>query len=380
MLTNEQHYILSLLQESIKGEKIEEPSYKDYMKISNIIMDNSILLTVYLKLPAKLQAQLNKSYLAAIKQSVNQKYEGEQVLYALSDSGFSCIALKGWELRKMYPKPTMRQMADMDILVREYEFKKLCAVMEHLEFVSVSGTESSWKHDSFRKQDVNVEMHKRLTDDSGVIRAWEREIWDRATRVNGNIYKLSLEDQYLFHIVHLYKDFLNGSLGLRRIVDTWLLQKQDVNMKIVKKYLESFGMEQFHERMVKLSRVTMGDEPIDEDSEVLLVHAFTYGIYGSEKSYKAGRIVAMGGSLKKGKIKSKLAAVFLPYGRMKAQFPIIEKWPILLPYYWFKRIAHFLKGDINKNRRMLDYSNVNETDYEEMKRFFEAGGIKKSAL
>lgn len=85
-------------------------------------------------------------------------------------------------------------------------------------------------------------------------------------------------------------------------------------------------------------------------------------------------------SLKRGKLNSKLAAVFLPYKRMKAQFPTLEKWPLLLPYYWLKRITYFLKGDMRKNLRILDYSNVDETDYEEMKRFFKAGGILESVL
>ncbi len=56
-------------------------------------------------------------------------------------------------------------------------------------------------------------------------------------------------------------------------------------------------MWKFHERMVKLSRVTMGDEAVDANSVVLLNHAFTHGIYGSGISYKAGRIAAMGGDI-----------------------------------------------------------------------------------
>lgn len=161
-----------------------------------------------------------------------------------------------------------------------------------------SGTESSWKHDSFFQKDVHVEMHKRLTDDSENIQVWEKGVWERATVVDGNIRRMSLEDFYIFHFIHLYKDFRNGSLGLRRIVDTWLLQKNsDVNMNEIQNWLEKFDMLKFHNSMIRLSRAAMGDEPIDEDSEVLLSHAFMYGIYGSGKSYKAGRIVSMGGSM-----------------------------------------------------------------------------------
>lgn len=265
-------------------------------------------------------------------------------------------------------------MADLDILVRPYDFEKIKSVMKKQGYSA--GIESSWKHDSFKKKEVRVEMHKRLTDDSEAIQAWERGIWGRAVAVDGNIYRMSPEDYYIFHFVHLHKDFMNGSLGLRRIVDTWLLQKQSVDMDVVKGYLVEFGMWKFYERMVKLSLVAMGEKPIDEDSELLLSHTFAHGIYGSGKSYKAGRIVTMGGSIGIGEIKSKLAAVFLPYKRMKAQYPILEKWPILLPYFWLKRIIRFLRGDKKKYSCMLDYSDVSENDYTEMKRFFEAGGVR----
>lgn len=303
-----------------------------------------------------------------------QNYEGKQVLNALSAAGMDCIALKGWEMQKLYPESFMRQMADLDILVRPYSFNRIKTVMEGLGFKV--GSESSWKHDSFRKGEVHVEMHKRLTDDSRAIQKWEESMWDRAVPTEDtHVYRMTAEDYYIFHFVHLHKGFMNGSLGLRRIVDTWLLQKQNVDMDMVRNELQRFGLLTFHERMVKLSRAALGDEPIDDNSEILLSHAFTHGIYGSDVSYKAGRIAAMGKSIDSGKRNSAIAAVFLPYKRMKAQFPVLNRWPILLPWCWLKRIVHFLHGDIKKYRERLGYSNISEADFQEMKRFFEAGGI-----
>ena len=344
----------------------------DEQTVANIIIKNGILLTVYSALPDNLKSRLKKLYFASVMQSVQQKHEGEQVLKCLSDAGMKCIALKGWELRKLYPHANMRQMVDLDVLVTPYEFNRIKAAILPLGYSG--GTEGSWKHDSFRNEVVHIEMHKRLTDDSDVIQKWEKGIWDRATVVDGNIYRMSPEDYYIFHFVHLHKDFKNGSLGLRRIVDTWLLNRQSVDMSIVKNWLESFGIWTFHERMVKLSKVTMGEDPMDDNNEFLLVHAFRYGIYGSGKSYKAGRIVSMGGSMKIGKLRSKIAAVFLPYKRMKAQYPILQRWPVLLPWCWLKRILRLLKGNMKINRKMMDYSDVTEEDYAEMKRLFEIGG------
>ena len=374
MLTTDQQYVLSLLRRALNAGGTEDLPYEDSLYVAKIVESNGILLTVYNQLPEDVKNRFHKVYLAAIKQAVVQEHEGENILRALSDAGINCIGLKGWELRKLYPSTTMRQMADLDILVRQYDYDKIRGIMTCLDFSA--GTESNWKHDGYKKKEVHVEMHKRLTDDSDVIQAWEKTIWDRVSVVDANICKMSPEDYYIFHFVHLHKDFMNGSLGLRRIADTWLLQQHPVDISFVQEILGSFGMWKFHEKMVKLSRAAMGDEPVDEDSEILLTHAFTHGIYGSGKSYKVGRIVSMGDDLKSGKFKSKFAAVFLPYKRMKAQYPKLGKYPFLLPYYWVKRIARYSKRGLKKNRSRLDYSDISEADYLEMERFFIAGGVK----
>jgi hypothetical protein len=313
------------------------------------------------------------------RQHILQEYEGERILNELSAAGLNCIALKGWELRKLYPESSIRQMTDLDILVKPYDYDRIMQVMTGLNYKrrSLSGNEGSWKHDDFVKNVVLIEMHKRLTDDSDMIQAWENEMWSRAVRVRDNVFEMAPEDYYVFHFVHLHKDFLNGSLGLRRIADTWLLDRRGgVNMQTVRSILESFGMWTFHERMIKLAKATMGETEMDEGSEFLLSHAFTHGIYGSETSYKAGRIAAMGNTLKGGKLRSALAAVFLPYSRMKAQFPILKKCPILLPYCWLKRIVRFLNGNLKEKKKMLDYSEIGTDEFNEMKKFFEYGGVR----
>ena len=388
MLTSDQNCVLSLLRTSLGVScTYREPASVE--ELSRIIAYNGILLTVFPEICKKAEAgldpmnrakaKLRQGYYSALKQSLLQNLEGEKMLEALSNAGFTCIPLKGWEMRKLYPDQTMRQMADLDILVRPYSFGRLKTVMSSLGFSS--GTESSWKHDSFQKGEVHVEMHKRLTDDSADVQKWEAEMWERAIPAeDDHVLKMAPEDYYIFHFVHLHKDFMNGSLGLRRIADTWLLQKQSIDMTAAETALKQFGLWEFHTRMVTLSRATMGDVPIDENSEILLAHAFEHGIYGSEKAYKAGRIVSMGDDIKSGKRKSAIEAVFLPYKRMKAQFPILVKWPVLLPFCWIKRIAGHLGNNLKRKKRMLDYHSITADDYEKMKRVFEAGGIHRTEV
>jgi hypothetical protein len=59
---------------------------------------------------------------------------------------------------------------------------------------------------------------------------------------------------------------------------------------------------------------------------------------------------------------------------MKAQFPVLNKWPVLLPFCWLKRIFSLMRY-AKENASKLDYRNVQQKDYDEMKEFFRAGGI-----
>lgn len=380
-MTNEQELIISLIRKSFNPDKAEfTEKIIDEEEVISIIKRNGILLTVYPALGVqgntdKLKEKLQPAYFAALRKAMSQTYEGNLVLESLSHSGLECIALKGWELKNLYPNPNMRQMSDIDILVRPFEYDSIKEIMRRLGFEY--GRKSSWKHDSFRKDRVHIEMHKRLTDDSKSIRQWETEMWERSVTDHEHIYKMSIEDFYIYHFIHLYNDFLNGSLGLRRIIDTWVLLKQPKNDEFITDKLNQFGLSTFHDRIAKLSKVLMGEEETDENSEIIMNHAFTVGIYGDGKSYKTGRIVSMSrtGNIRSGKFKSWVSAIFLPIDRMKAQFPMLEKRPILLPYYWIKRIIFYLSGNLKTSKQMLDYSGIDDEDYQKMKNFFDAGGV-----
>lgn len=376
MLTKDQEYILALLRAGLASEPVDvSPENEEH--VIRIIRTQDILLTVYPYVTPSLREKLRIEAFGMTSHIVNQMYEAELILHALADAGMRCVPLKGLEQGKLYPEDILRQMADLDILVRPYDYKRVKEVMDSLGYISDG--ESSWMHDNFAKGDITVEMHKRLTDDSGAIREWESRMLERTSQDKDGVFHMTLEDQMIFHIVHMHKDFLNGSLGLRRIVDVWLLQKQKMDTEFVKQEMEHIGLSAFYDRMKKLAHVCMGECMMDEDMELLLKHAFQHGIYGSQKSYKTGRIVSMskGKGFRKGKYTSFAAAIFLPVSRMKAHFPILEKYPFLLPYFWIKRIANLLQGNMRDFRQMIDYSDLTEEDYEEMQHFFRAGGCRK---
>lgn len=387
MLTPLQLYIISILKQSIVPDAPISviPEDSDVNALANIIRRNGITLTVYpaIKYDNSAKAKqliqiLKKDYYASVKQALLQDKEGKLILKKLSNEGFDVIGLKGWELRLLYPSITCRNMSDLDILVRNFDYKQIEAVMARLGYTGHG--ESSWMHSNFTKNEITVEMHKRLTDDSDYIQKWEKSIWDRATRINDseNIYRMSDEDYYIFHMLHLNKDFKNGSLGLRRIADTWLVNTAHSNMDKVylKEFFDATGLSLFEERICAMARSVFEGLAIDHNSEIMLNHALSVGIYGTRKSYQLGRIATMSdGSLKKGKFRSFMAAIFLPYSRMKAHFPKLQKYPFLLPFYWIVRILRQAKN-YKENLRRLNYNELSKEDFDSMKELMSAGGIR----
>ena len=376
MLNNSQRYILHLIRSSmgINDRFMCELSADETAKVENIIVRNGILLTVYNHLSDSMKDALKSKYYAALGQAVLHDHEGEAVLRGLSDAGIDCLALKGWELRKLYPNITMRQMADLDIFVSPYEYTELRKIMKKLGYNCRE--RFTKKHDVFSKGNVKVEMHKRLTDFSGSIENWERRMWSRTVSANGHIRRMTDEDFYIFHFIHLYKDFRNGLLGLRRIIDTWLLRKQKMDKRLIKNELEKLGILSFHNRMIRLCRVCMGEEQIDKNSEIMLKHAFAFGIFGSERSIKAGCITAVSkNNVNNGKFMITVMALFPPYGRMSRLFPRLKDRPALLPVYWVIRIVKLMRNNRRNYIHRLDFSGVSEKDIKHMKAFFKAGGI-----
>jgi hypothetical protein len=391
MLTKAENAAVALLRYSITGEEAEAQyrslTAAEALPLEKIISINGILPTVYPCLDhlgpeaaAYLRGKLRSAYYSSVSQSVLQDKEGKAFLSALSAAGFDAIPLKGWLLRKLYPDITRRSMADLDILVRNFDYGRLEAIALKLGYTSSGDT--AWKHVNFHKteDDANVEVHRRLTDESGAVAKWEKDIFSRAVPEDGekHIFRMSDEDFYIFHMLHLLKDFGNGKIGLRRIADTWLYLSRfpDMNGQYLEKQFADMDISAFVEKMETLADVCFGGKAPDEDSELLIRHACNFGIFGTVRAYKLGRIARMSKkTMRGGKLRSAVSSVFLPYGRMKAHYPVLKKAPILLPYCWCCRIARY-RHNLHSKLKRLDYSDIDRKEFDYMKKVLRAGGLK----
>lgn len=65
--------------------------------------------------------------------SAVQGKEGERLLERFSDNQVRVLPLKGWIMRRFYPKPEYRQMTDLDFLIDEENRKAVKQIMSDQE-------------------------------------------------------------------------------------------------------------------------------------------------------------------------------------------------------------------------------------------------------
>ena len=126
-LSNQKKNIISLIQNVFLGE---EPDLIDLnaKKVCDLAKKHSIEYIIYLGLsnyniPMD-EGFVNHAKVVAAK-SVNQTLELELIKKVFSSNNINFMPLKGSILQKMYPKIEYRNMADIDILVRDSYFPRL---------------------------------------------------------------------------------------------------------------------------------------------------------------------------------------------------------------------------------------------------------------
>ncbi len=268
-----------------------------------------------------------------------------QIYSALEEAGIRYLPLKGVIINKMYGQPGRRTFSDNDILYDESCRQKLLTIMAGLGYELVSKEQDH--HDIFTKAPVlNFEMHKTLMDSDSQFEKYYEDIFDRAIREEGSqyAYRMTDEDFYIFFMVHMYEHYCEAGIGLRFINDMYVIRRQlKYNRDIVKKELKKLKLDKFHETFNVIVDYVFDGGSLNEEARQMLKYIVTSGIYGNQDNVIDNRM-----QKSSNKLGYVITRIFLPYSEMKKQYPVLEKWKILLPFMWVHRWFAVL---FSKNRR-----------------------------
>lgn len=233
----------------------------------------------------------------AIRRSLLYHREFGKVSNGLEEAGVRYLPLKGIILKKLYPNPLLREMSDIDLLMDDASAERAKSVMQKLGYRVKSFRGSN--HDVYSKEPMFCfEIHRSLVDRylfPNIDKALEG-IEDRLVPDNGGYrMRATVEDVYLMVILHAFKHYITGGMGMRVLVDIRLYLKKytdSMDWNFITQKLRIAGAEEFEKKIRVLSHCFTAPDSLADEQRDFLDEFILYGLYGSKKLATHRRLTA----------------------------------------------------------------------------------------
>ena len=377
-LAQAKEYFLNCVSAVINGGEIPAmPGEVDEKTVFSLAVRNSAQALLYFAneecriFSDELTLKLKKSYQAAMLREMSQQAEIEKIRKEFAENGISFMLLKGSHLKALYPKPEMRFMVDMDVLVRKADVEKA------REILISHGLRQSMNNGKdivlLKEPFLTVELHNTLFMEDYYMYDYFLGVWDRAEKVSDFEYKMSDADLYIYSLAHLAEHYTTAGACFRPTMDIYLMNKKVnvLNTQEAREYisaeLEKLELNSFEENIKKVGLHIFEDGQLDGNTELME----KYIVFGPPVKHAAQAAKA-----NKSKSSRIISALFPGLRHMKNIYPVLEKLPFLLPFMW---IARILKNLFNKNAktRLESIESTDISDYKVLENIYISSGLKK---
>lgn len=366
----ERSYIIELLKCAITNQTPSLPAetiHWDY--IFNIAKKHKIIPTLYFaiqKLPKSQQQAVKyyNQYLLAYKKTLvldaNRAYEIETLKSDFEKNNLDYIFLKGSITKYLYPDTAMRVMSDIDIFYRGASTKCVDRIFLKNGY-KVSHREP--KEVSYFKpiNKIYIEMQTQLVDEG--YENWFHYLstaWERFQKEdNSHEYKMTREDFYIYHMIHMAKHFINGGIGLTHVMDVWMMMHSyaDMDYKYIEEQLNILKLSSFNKNIQMLALQWFGDNKSGGDNVHILTlledYIFSSGAFGIKSQQEISAMIRRDDdkiSLRK-KIFPNRNTMIDYYGS------ILKKYPWLVPFYWIRLNCKRIVSDRKKIKNNINVMN-----------------------
>jgi len=310
------------------------------------------------------KALFRDNSLSELKRMLVVNAERETVFSELEKEKIRYMPLKGLILKAYYPKESMRQMSDNDILYDAENRDAVAKIMKKNGYSAFSTGENS---DDYHKAPYSTfEFHRTLFFEEQDFCPKFDNLWENATPDESSpyLYHMNLNDIYIYNVCHMYKHYSFGGCGIRFLADNYLFLRRDgerLDISYVNSRLEEYGILAFENKTRALAFKLFDEKELTKEDESLLEDFISFGIYGSGKVRLEKELIAMkdGGSIENAKRKYIFKRLFPPKSKMIADYRALEKHPYLLPVYYIYRL---FKGAVNSKETINEIKNVNSID------------------
>lgn len=349
-------YFIRLVRYGLKmdGDRPQKPTDVAWRDVSAIAARQNLCILAYLALKdaddkpdGEAWKRIEDGYQVGLIADVHQGFAFEELKAAFAQKKIDILPLKGLSMKALYPAPELREMGDLDILYPQSRREDVLALMAELGYALLHDGQKEHHDEYFRPPTSHVEMHHGLVNLDSYYVDYYSEPWARAkkTQTDG-VFAFSKEDEYVFLLLHAAKHYQNGGVGIRTVIDFYFFLKKysgqmdwayiDAEIQKADELAQKAGAKPNSAKHVQESLFALmkdwfdGAEPTLTPAGLFIVSG---GVYGSTEwawknsAEKAG-----------GKTKYLLSRLFPSYEWFKKHYPTTKKWPILVPFFWVKRL------------------------------------------
>lgn len=379
-ITETKKYFLDLVGSSICGRPVPLcPESVDTVKLYKLSVRNAVQSILYLAvkngavtLPDEILKKLEKSYMAGLMREASQQEETDFIKREFSNNGVDFMLLKGSHLKSLYPVPEMRFMVDMDILVREKDIEKCRGIVLSRGFYQKA--DNGKDIILIKEPCLTIELHKTLFQEGYFMHEYFCDVWDKAESNGNNEFKMTYNDLYVYTLAHLAEHYLEAGSCFRPVMDLYLMENklyEKLDFEYITEQFKTLGIDGFASKIRRLCRCMFDGEEYDDDLSIME----NYIVLGPpvDNADEASRTAVS----QKTKVSRIFSAVFPNLHHMELRFPILKKYPFLLPLYWVIRLFKYAftkDRDIVRKREGLKNTDKNSADI--MRRIFEKSGFQ----
>lgn len=277
-------------------------------------------------------------------QTLTQMSEEPRLLAAFSQAGLRVMPVKGSALRAFYPRPDLRQMSDIDLVVPSEERAQAAALMLSLGY-QAPGEDFAEAHEaSFALPPfLSVELHDSPVKPEDPRVGYYESIWARAQpdAALPGVFHLSREDEYLYLLVHFIQHYEDAGIGIRQVMDVCLF-RQACGAELDGEYLDretaKMGIRPMRQAIEALAdHCFSGQGGADPELEEMEDYCILSGAYGTHRS-RSLAIMRKTQSSRGWKLRYLWRRLFPPVEELCRRYPEAAKMPWLLPVCWLRRL------------------------------------------
>ncbi len=309
-----------------------------------------------------------------------QELEIQNLLSIFEEEGIDAMPLKGYVLKHMYPLVDMREMCDIDVLIKEENYPRISEIMKENGFTFDKET----PHEYIFKKDemINIEFHKDVVPDyNKKLHSYYGSGWELAKKADGynHVYEMKIEDFYVYTLVHAAKHYLDSGIGIRQVLDLWIIEKKnpDMDFEYIDAQLLSLDLSRFKENITGLMKKWFDNEtvnnPVISEMEDYIINSGVRGKGRTEKISDIYRSQVQGSE--DGYKKVVLSALFPSVKMLSLGYPVLRKCALLYPFCWVHRLVYNLLFERKKLREKYARDGIEAEEINEFARHCNAVGI-----